>query len=90
MGPYPVDHAHVFEVSAYPGYYTNDDNVYLVCRGAHRRLDDWQDPVTGKPSDKSTHWYWWWRVINASTAKYDEGFDYEDAVRTKCLATTHT
>jgi hypothetical protein len=78
MGQRPIDHAHVFEVGSHPEHYIKTNNVYLLCRGAHRRMDDFQNPLTGKPIDKNEHFYWWWRIMNSSTEPYEEDIDYRE------------
>jgi hypothetical protein len=76
-----LDHAHVYEVSFFPEEYTNLKNIYLINRTVHSKLDHFQDPLTGYPSNTQHHSYWWWRIINLSTERFDESKDYESLVR---------
>jgi len=85
-----LDCAHVLPASARPDLIYSPDNVYLVSREFHRRLDDHQDPLTGDPIDKNEHYWWWYRVVKASTEQYDPGTDYEEKTIfavTKCEGT---
>jgi hypothetical protein len=75
-----LDCAHVFPVSTHPLMVYNEDNVYLLCREAHHRIDDFLSPLTGNECSMNRHFWWWWRIINKSTEQYDKNKDYHDMV----------
>lgn len=80
-----LDCAHVFPVSTHPLQVYNRDNVYLLCRAHHHRIDDYLSPVTGNSISMNRHYWWWWRVINKSTADYNKETDYEELVENQIL-----
>lgn len=57
-----VDPAHVFPRSGYPHMKYDPDNVVLLSRLFHSRLDEYKDPLTGEHLDKESH-EWWWKTI---------------------------
>ena len=75
-----LDCAHVFPVSTHPLMVYQPDNIYLLCREHHSRIDDFNSPITGKQISINRHFWWWWRVINKSTEKYNKDIDYKSLV----------
>jgi len=75
-----LDCAHVLSASSRPDLVYEPSNVHLIGREFHRRLDDYQDPVTGIPVGVNEHFWWWWRILNRSTEKYDPEVDYQEKV----------
>jgi len=63
-GPLSVlDPAHVFGSGPFPHMVYDTDNVVLLNRVAHDRLDTFKDPITGKPITKEEHTVWWKRIV---------------------------
>ena len=58
-----LDVAHVFGKGAYPKMKYITDNMILLSRVFHSRLDNYCDPFTGKPIDKDTHTLWWRDIV---------------------------
>lgn len=63
------DSAHVFPRSVYPHMKYDPDNVVLLTRLFHSRLDHFQHPVTGKQISKEEQIGWWVRIVG--TKRYD-------------------
>jgi hypothetical protein len=57
-----VDPAHVFPRSTNPHMKYCEDNVVLLSRLFHSRLDEYKDPLTSEPLDQESH-TWWWKTI---------------------------
>lgn len=57
-----IDVAHIIPVGNDPAKYINMDNAVCLCRCHHQRLDNYQDPITGKNCKKSDHEKWWERI----------------------------
>lgn len=58
-----VDPAHVFGKGAYPHMKYDVDNVILLSRLFHSRIDHYTDPITGSIIDKEQHTNWWIRLV---------------------------
>jgi hypothetical protein len=80
-----IDRAHIFAASAFPDQIYNAANVVTLSRWAHRRMDNYQNPITGEPLELSEHYYWWWRILNHLIADYDENIDYEQLLRDRLI-----
>jgi hypothetical protein len=65
-----IDNAHIFGKGAYPHLKYDHENIILLHRLFHSRLDTGRDPITGKPSDALHKEYWWMRVLGKE--KYDK------------------
>jgi len=83
--PLNLDRAHILAASAYPDQIYNLKNIITLRRFIHRRMDDYQSPLTGDPIDINTHFYWWWRILNKSTEKYNKETDYELLLKEKIV-----
>ena len=75
--PAILDRAHIFAASSHPNLIYNVNNVITLSRYIHRRMDDYQDPLTGDPIDVNTHYYWWLRIKTHKFVEYDADTDYE-------------
>ena len=60
----PLQHAHRNPVSIYPDIAHDPNNVALLCRAHHDRIDRYCDPITGKPISKEEHEQWWERIMD--------------------------
>lgn len=73
------DRCHIFSRSSRPDLKYNPDNIITLCRFIHRRMDNYQDPITGQTNmDINYHFYWWWRIKNKKREKYNSSIDYEE------------
>lgn len=72
-----LDHAHIFSAGAEPSQIYNKKNIVLLSRGFHRRMDNYQDPITGEPIDLDHHYYWWYRIYHKSTEAFNPEKDYK-------------
>lgn len=62
-GPqYPLQHAHRHPVSVHPDEAHDPNNVCLLCRTCHSRIDGFLDPITGNPISEEEHERWWDRI----------------------------
>jgi hypothetical protein len=68
-----LDPAHVFNKSVYPHMKYDTDNVVLLNRLFHGRLDHFTNPITGKSITKEEQERWWRRIIGNNW--YDELLD---------------
>lgn len=57
-----LDVAHIDAVGSHVEKTYDLDNVALLCRCHHQRMDSMEDPVTGKKMKKSDREAWWERV----------------------------
>ena len=64
----PSDVAHIEAVGAHVEKTYDLDNVVLLCRSCHTRLDTFQSPVTGKSISTEEHTAWWDRIKNGNTS----------------------
>ncbi len=55
----PIDHAHVYPRSTHPHLKYEEDNIVLLSRLFHSRLDQFQDPVTGQYIGPEMCKQWW-------------------------------
>lgn len=62
-----LDPAHVLGAGPNPSMIYVVENVVLLNRFAHDRLDYFKDPLTGKRIDKETHEKWWRRIVGDDT-----------------------
>lgn len=81
-----LDPAHVIPVSEDPTQVYNTRNIVSLRRFIHRRMDAFQNPLTGQPISKNEHYYWWWRILEARIAEYDPATDYKALVLSFILA----
>lgn len=58
-----LDHAHVIARSSSSNLYYEKDNIYLLSRVIHSRLDQYRNPITGQFSTKDEIMYWWKYII---------------------------
>lgn len=72
-----LDCAHRHPVSTHLDEAYNEDNVFLLCRAHHHRIDDFHDPVTDKPIDEAEHEKWWDRIA-AGVSVSNIDLDVED------------
>ena len=63
------DVAHVFGKSAFPHMRYLEDNVVLLSREFHSRLDAGKNPLTGKTISKEEHEGWWIRIVGEDKYK---------------------
>jgi hypothetical protein len=66
------DVAHVFPKSSYPWMRYDLNNVVLLSRTFHNRLDEQKHPITGKPISKLEARNWWIRIVGNTTYAYLE------------------
>lgn len=64
-----VDPAHVLRRSEAPSLIYNKDNVALLNRFSHSCLDQFRNPINGKPIKKEEYVYWWKRIIGEDLYK---------------------
>jgi len=76
--PTTLDRAHIFSAANYPDMIYNAKNVITLRRFIHRRLDDYQCPLTGQTTSIQEHYWWWYRIVTHQMIKYDETIDYEE------------
>lgn len=85
------DCAHIFSAGTHPDKIYWTDNVVLLSRYIHRRMDDFQNPLTGDSlSSKNEHYYWWYRIKESAVIEYDESIDYELLLLNNIKETTDT
>ena len=65
-----TDVAHIFNKSTYPHMRYDINNVVLLCRTFHNRLDTYKHPITGKSICKADTERFWMRIVG--TKMYDE------------------
>jgi len=58
-----TDVAHIFNKSTYPHMRYDIDNVVLLCRTFHNRLDAYKHPITGKRISKADTERFWMRIV---------------------------
>ena len=63
------DVANVFGKSAFPHMGYLEDNVVLLSREFHSRLDAGKNPLTGKTISKEEHEGWWIRIVGEDKYK---------------------
>lgn len=76
----PSDCAHYIAVSKDVNKVYDVNNIYFLCRWAHKHLDDLINPLTNEPMEVNEQDYWWWRIIFVKTDKYDESVNYKDLI----------
>lgn len=64
-----LDPAHILPVSKYPRLCYNPDNIVLINRIAHTRLDASKSPITGDPIDLKTLKLWWKAILGEKQYK---------------------
>lgn len=64
-----VDPAHIFGKGAYPHMKYDPDNIILLSRLLHSRIDHYTDPITDKTITKKEHIDWWIRIVGKQ--RYD-------------------
>lgn len=64
-----LDVAHVFGKSAFPHMRYLEDNVVLLSKEFHSRLDAGKNPLTGKTISKEEHEGWWIRIVGEDKYK---------------------
>jgi hypothetical protein len=70
------DRAHVFPRSLYPSLIYNPNNIVKLNHYSHINLDNCLCPLTGNNISRNERDWWWVRITNKSTEKYDENIDY--------------
>lgn len=76
-----LDPAHVISASVDPTIIYNPKNVVTLQRFIHRRMDNFQNPLTGEDlNSHNEHWYWWWRITQHKSINYDENTDYKELI----------
>jgi hypothetical protein len=58
-----IDRAHIFGKGSHIDLKYEASNVLLINRLAHSRLDNFQDPITGKPITKEKRMHWFERMF---------------------------
>lgn len=61
-----IDPAHHESVSGHIEGTYDKDNIYSLCRAMHQRMDNFENPVTGKPMSVEEHDNWWDRIIQGA------------------------
>lgn len=64
-----VDGAHILPRGAHPQHKYNSDNIILIKRLFHTRLEQYQDPLTAQYIGKEATQEWYLRVWNSSRKK---------------------
>lgn len=59
----PLDPAHIFKRNTHPELKYDLDNLVLLHRFFHSRIDSYKDPVTGKHLSKEEVAAWWKRIV---------------------------
>lgn len=76
-----LDPAHVIPASVDPSIIYEPKNVVTLQRFVHRRMDNFQNPLTGEDLNSSNeHWYWWWRITQHKVISYDADVDYKQLI----------
>jgi hypothetical protein len=78
-----LDRAHIFAASSRPDLIYNTNNIVTLTRFIHRRMDNYQSPVSGENISLQEHYYWWWRILTKSIEKYNDTLDYEQLIISK-------
>ena len=65
-----LDAAHYRAVSEMPELVYDQNNIVLLNHYSHSLLDDYKDPITGKPIDEQTHNKWWDRILRGNQEQY--------------------
>jgi len=66
-----LDAAHYRAVSEMPELVYDPNNIVLLNHYSHSLLDDYKDPITGKPIDEETHNKWWERILKGNPEQYN-------------------
>jgi hypothetical protein len=61
--PSSVDPAHVLPRSTHPHLIYDPENIVMLSRLFHSRLDTYRHPLTGTPLSKEEHRKWWKRIV---------------------------
>lgn len=80
-GQSQIDHAHIFSASSEPSLIYEPKNVVCLTRFIHRRMDDFKNPLTGKPVELNEHYYWWYRIFTARIFDFDVNINYEKLLK---------
>lgn len=62
-----LDVAHIFPKKAFPHMRYNLDNVVLLYRTFHNRLDEQKNPLDGRMMSKEDTEWWWKRIVGVET-----------------------
>lgn len=62
-----LDCAHVFSKAVYPWMRYNPNNVVLLYRTFHSRLDSYRCPITNEPLNAEQVKGWWQRIVGNET-----------------------
>ena len=65
-----TDPAHIFSRGSYPHMKYDEENVVLLSRLFHSRIDQLQDPVTGESISPEERQQWWIRIVGKN--RYDK------------------
>lgn len=76
-----IDPAHIFSAASEPSQIYNPKNIICLTRFIHRRMDNYQSPLTGEDIDLNEHYYWWWRIYKHSIESYDKNKDYKKQLK---------
>ena len=79
--PLNVDRAHIFSAAHFPDLIYEPKNVITLKRYIHRRMDDYESPLNGRPLGVNEHFYWWYRILMKRPIEYDSNTDYELELR---------
>lgn len=63
------DYAHVFGRGVYPHLKYDPDNVVMLTRLFHSRLDHFYNPISGEQIDKKEQEEWWIRIVGIKRYK---------------------
>ncbi len=75
-----IDGAHIIPRSTLPSQIYNRDNVVLIGRFFHSRLDNYLDLITGEFIGQDGMALWWTRIMQQNR-RWDEGYTYWDFKR---------
>lgn len=65
-----LDPAHYLAVSARPDLCYESNNICALNHYSHSLLDDFKDPITGKPITEEEAHNWWIRILKGNPEQY--------------------
>ena len=61
----PLDPCHIFRRSTYPHMKYDLENIVILHRLFHSRLDQYKDPFTGRPITFDETYIWWKKIVGS-------------------------
>jgi len=78
------DNAHILPKSSYPEFAFDMDNIVVLSRLFHERLDNYQDPLTGIFIGKEGRKKWFERIMKENRI-WDENMTYDKFLEKKII-----